>query len=78
MKVTVYDVDQPDRAMSGRYTIDTTLGVPAVGDEICLRERDYNRDRFYVEATVRRRRWLFSDNAPAGAELHLWVQRNGR
>ena len=33
MKVTVYDVDKPDRKLDGEYTIDTTFGAPAVGDE---------------------------------------------
>jgi hypothetical protein len=78
MKVTVFDVKQPDREIGGEYTIDTTFGVPTVGDELYLRERDYNKDRFYLAATVRRRRWLFSDNSPEGAELQLWVQQQGR
>lgn len=78
MKVTVYDVSQPDRGLGGKYTIDTSLGLPAIGDEIYLRERDYNSDRFYLQATVRRRVWLLSDNAPAGGEVALWVQRHGR
>ncbi len=77
MKVTLHDVDQPDRTIDGQYTLDTSLGLPAIGDDIRLRERDYNRDRFYVAATIRRRIWLFSDNTPEGAELQLWVQRHG-
>ena len=78
MKVTVHDVADPDRELSGEYTIDTTFGVPIPGDELYLRERDYNTDRFYMSATVRRRRWVFSDNKPEAAELQLWVQRSGR
>ena len=45
MKVKLIDVDQPDREIGGKYTIDTSLGLPSIGDEIFLRERDYNRDR---------------------------------
>ncbi len=72
----VFDVDDKTRKpFRGNYLIDTTLGLPAVGDELFLRERDYNEDRFYLEAVVRRRRFVFSDNAPSGAELHLWVQK---
>lgn len=78
MKVTVHDVKHPDRELTGEYTIDTTIGVPSVGDEVYLRERDYNKDRFYMAATVRRRCWIFSDNAPAGAELQIWVQPHGK
>ncbi|GAA0494626.1 hypothetical protein Ade02nite_19990 [Paractinoplanes deccanensis] len=78
MNVKVYDVDQPDREIDGKYTIDTTFGLPAVGDELYLRERDYNTNRFYLEATVRRRRFVFSDNKPEGAEVHVWVQRARR
>lgn len=78
MKVTVIDVEQPDRPLDGNYTIDTTFGAPVVGDEIYLRERDYNRDRYYVTATVRRRTWVFSDNAPEVPELRVWIQRHKR
>lgn len=78
MKVTLYDVDQPDRPIGGAYTLDLTVGAPATGDEIYLRERDYNRDRYYLTATVRRRRWVLNDNSPEGAELQLWLQRHGR
>ncbi len=77
MKVKVIDVDQPDREIGGKYTIDTSLGLPGIGDEIFLRERDYNRDRYYLQATVRRRCWVLSDNTQGG-ELELWVQRHGR
>ena len=73
--MTVYDVEKPDRRLDGQYTIDTTFGVPAPGDELYLRERDYNTDRFYVAAVIRRRRWVFSDNRPEAAEVHLWVQQ---
>jgi hypothetical protein len=75
MKVTVYDADQPERKIQGDYVIDTTFGAPAIGDELYLRERDYNQDRFYLEATVRRRRWVFSDNRSETAEVQIWVQR---
>ncbi len=78
MKVTLYDVEQPSRPIDGKYTIDTPLGLPAVGDEILLRERDYNTEIFYVAGTVRRRAWIFSDNAPHSPEVQLWVQRRGR
>lgn len=77
MKVTVYDVKQPDREIDGKYTIDTTLGAPAVGDELLIGERDYNPDRHYVTATVRRRTWMIYDNQAGGGELRLWVQRHG-
>jgi hypothetical protein len=78
MKVTVYDVDKPDRKVDGDYTIDTTLGLPALGDEIYLRSRDYNADLFYMTATVRRRCWFFSDNKPQTGEVQIWVQRHGK
>ncbi|GIM88733.1 hypothetical protein [Paractinoplanes toevensis] len=78
MKVTLIDVDQPDRKIDGQYTIDTTVGAPAVGDEVYLLERDYNPDRYYLAATVRRRCWRYADNKPGGAELQLWVQRQGK
>ena len=77
MRVTVYDVDQPDRKVDGKYTIDTSLGLPAVGDEIYLLERFYNPDRYYVAGTVRRRQWFLPDDEPARAEMRLWVQRHG-
>ncbi|GAA0528939.1 hypothetical protein GCM10010172_06950 [Paractinoplanes ferrugineus] len=75
MKVTLYDVDQPDRKIDGQYSIDATLGAPVVGDELLIGERDYNPDRHYVTATVRRRTWLLYDNRSGGGELRLWVQR---
>lgn len=78
MKVTVIDVAQPDRQLAGDYRIDTTFGPPVIGDEIYLRERDYNTDRYYATGVVRRRRWVFSDNTPEGAELVLWIQQSKR
>ena len=78
MKVTLFDVDQPDRQVQGEYIVDTTMGAPAVGDEVCLRERDYNPDRFYFAGIVRRRRWLYSNNKPEIPELHLWIQQQKR
>ncbi len=78
MQVFLFDVANPDRAVGGRYTIDTTLGVPMIGDEIVLREHDYeNIKKAYYTATVRRRRWIFSDHEPDSATLQVWVQRNG-
>ncbi len=76
MKVTVYDVNQPERAVDGDYTVDITLGAPLVGDELLIGERDYNNDRHYVVGTVRRRAWIFYNNAAGRPELRLWVHRH--
>lgn len=79
MKVSLYDVADPERPIGGRYTIDTTFGVPAVGDDIYLRVHDYDSTKkAYLAGTVRRRSWILSDDAPAGAELEIWVQRHGK
>nr|WP_221374427.1 hypothetical protein [Actinoplanes polyasparticus] len=75
MKVTVYDVDQPDREIDGKYTIDTTLGAPMIGDELFVGERDYNPDKPLFAGVVRRRSWRIFSNAPHGGELRLWIQR---
>lgn len=78
MRVFLFDVADPDRALGGRYTLDTTLGVPLIGDEVFLRERDYQDvKKSYLAATVRRRRWIFSDQEPESAILQIWVQRHG-
>lgn len=76
MKVTVYDVDLPDREVRGDYVIDTTFGAPSIGDELRLLERHYNPDRPYFAGTVTRRQWLFPDREREKAELRVWVQRH--
>lgn len=78
MQVVVYDVANAERPVGGRYTIDTVLGVPMIGDEIFLREREFHDlKKAYLKATVRRRRWIFSDQEPSSGVLEIWVQRQG-
>jgi hypothetical protein len=78
MRVFLFDEANPEVQIGGRYTIDTTLGVPAIGDDIFLKSHDYTDLRkAYLSGKVRRRCWIFSDHDPAGAILQVWVQRNG-
>lgn len=77
MQVHVYDVADLSHPVGGNYTLDTSLGIPAVGDEIYLRRRDYDDiKKAYLAATVRTRRWIFTDNESAAARLEIFVQRN--
>ena len=56
--------------------VDLRFGLPAVGEELILRDRDYHdTDReFRLIAVVRQRRWIFSQNKPAEPELRLIVE----
>jgi hypothetical protein len=74
MKVVVYDVDKPERAVDENYPIDAVYGAPVPGDEILLREREYQTN-FWLTGTVRRRRWVITQGKPEFAELHLWISR---
>ncbi|WP_045740845.1 hypothetical protein [Actinoplanes rectilineatus] len=75
----VFLIDNADgKPVGGKYTLDTTFGVPATGDEIFLRSHDHHDlKKAYLAGTVRKRRWVYSDFQPESAYLEIWVQRHG-
>lgn len=77
MRVVVIDTAD-GKPVNGRYTIDTTFGLPAKDDEIFLKSHDYDSlKKAYVAATVRKRRWVLNDFEPEGNVVEIWVQAHG-
>jgi hypothetical protein len=76
MKVTVATTAAVNKPIRTDYEIDPRYGVPAVGEELVLRERDYHDkdSEFRMIAVVIQRRWIFSQNKPAEPELRLIVE----
>lgn len=72
MKVTVRDINQPERVITDAYAVDPLFGPPAVGDEIYLRERAYQTNHLLI-GTVTRRQWHVVTGEPHETELALLV-----